>query len=146
LVELVMVMVILGILAVVAIPRFTGGTAFEARGYFDELRAAARYAQLQATVTGCDARFQVDGSGYALHHEGLPCPSGSFGTPVMHPSNGGDFAGSTPSGVTVTVSGGAPVVFNPLGAPDNTPSVQVSGGGFNETLQIEPETGYVVVP
>lgn len=145
LVELVMVIVILGILAVVAVPRFTGGAAYEARGYFDELVAAARYTQLQATVTGCDARFQVDANGYALHHEDFPCPSGTFNTAIMHPSRGSAFTGNTPSGVTISVSGSTPVVFDPLGVPNNTPTVTVSGGGVSRQFQINPETGYVEV-
>lgn len=141
-----MVIVILGILAVVAVPRFTGGTAYEARGYFDELVAAARYAQLQATTTDCLARFQVGSGGYSLDHE-EPCGSGSFGgRAVVHPSRGGDFSGSTPSGVNVSVSGDGNVVFDPLGVPQaGTPTVSVSGGGVIRQFQVVPETGYVEV-
>jgi MSHA pilin protein MshC len=140
LVELVMVLVILGILAVVAIPRFTGGTPYEARGYYDELVAAARYAQLQATTTGCAARFSVDGTGYALHHEDS-CGNNSFGNlPVDHPTRTGTFTGSTPSGVTVS---GGTVVFDGLGRPDATPTVQVSGGGFSRSFCVVPDTGLV---
>ena len=135
-----MVLVILGTLAVVAIPRFTGGTPYEARGYYDELVAAARYAQLQATTTGCAARFSVDAGGYALHHEDS-CGSSSFGSlPIDHPSRTGAFAGSTPSGVTVS---GGTVVFDGLGRPDATPTVQVSGGGFSRSFCVIADTGLV---
>lgn len=141
-----MVIVILGILAVVAVPRFTGGTTYEARGYFDELVAAARYAQLQATVTGCRARFQIDGAGnYVLYHEDRPCGSSSpsFSTQVLHPSRATHFTGTAPSGVTVTSN--VAVVFNPLGVPDNAPTVSVTGGGVSRQFQIHSETGYVEV-
>lgn len=147
LVELVMVLVILGILAVVAIPRFTGGTPYEARGYFDELVAAARYTQLQATVTGCRAQFQIDGAGnYALFHEDLPCgsePPAFSNQPMTHPTRGGAFTGTAPSGVTVT--GNVTVVFNALGVPDTNPVVTVDDGGVNRDFQIHSETGYVEV-
>ncbi len=139
-----MILVIVGVLAVVAIPRFTGGTPYDARGYHDELIAAARYAQLQATTTGCQARFQVDPAGYSLDHEN-PCGSGDFGgLPIRHPSRGGAFENSTPSGVSVSVSGDGSVVFDGLGEPQtNTPpQVTVTGGGFNRSFCIQPGTGY----
>jgi MSHA pilin protein MshC len=138
---MVMVMLILGVIAVVAIPRFTGGTPYEARGYYDELLSAARYAQLQATTTSCAARFQVSGSGYSLHHEDSCDGNGNFGSlPIQHPSRGGIFIGSTPVGVTVS---GGTVVFDGLGRPDATPTVQVSGGGFSRSFCVVPDTGLV---
>ena len=142
-----MVIVILGILAVVAIPRFTGGTLYDARGFHDELMSATRYAQLQASTTGCLARIAISSGGYALDHEN-PCGSGDFGgLPVTHPSRGGAFQANTPSGVTVSVSGEAELVFDGLGRPltNNPPQVTVEGGGFSRSFCVEPETGHVEV-
>ncbi|MCP1728087.1 type II secretory pathway pseudopilin PulG [Natronospira proteinivora] len=138
-----MVLVILGVLAVVAVPRFTGGTPYEARGYLDELSSAARYAQLQATVTGCQARFQVAGGDYRLDHADN-CSPGDFGnTPIPHPSRGGPFQGSLPSGVSAS---DVTVVFDALGVPlsGGGSAVTVSGGGFSGSFLIHDQTGHVV--
>lgn len=47
-IELVMVIVILGVLAVVALPRLSGNSEFRAAAFSDEVRAALRYAQKSA--------------------------------------------------------------------------------------------------
>ena len=44
-VELILVMVIAGILAAVAIPRFMGRNSFDTRGFTDQLAATVRFAQ-----------------------------------------------------------------------------------------------------
>jgi len=134
-----MILVILGILAVVAVPRFTGSAPYEARGYFDELASAARYAQLQATVSGCPASFQISGGDYQLSHDAA-CPGGSQAIP--HPSRGGPFAGQAPANVSVS---DLSVTFDALGVPDSAGSVQVSGGGFNGSFQVHAQTGFVQV-
>ena len=48
LVELVIIMVIVGILAVAAMPRFADRTDFDARGFYDGTLSALRYAQKSA--------------------------------------------------------------------------------------------------
>lgn len=45
LVELIAVMVVLGIIAAVAVPRFVGSDAFKSRGFYDQATATVRYAQ-----------------------------------------------------------------------------------------------------
>src|SRR3569623_1908 len=48
LVELIVTMMIIGILAITAIPRFSGSSATDQRGFYDETLAALRYAQKTA--------------------------------------------------------------------------------------------------
>ena len=45
LVEMIAVMVVVGVLAAVAVPRFMGKAGFESRGFFDQTLAVIRYAQ-----------------------------------------------------------------------------------------------------
>ena len=50
--ELVIVMIITGILAVVAIARFSGRVTFDTRAYADQVRSALQYAQsVESTIT-----------------------------------------------------------------------------------------------
>src|ERR1019366_1189870 len=48
LIELIMVMVIVGILAVVVAPRFFDTNVFKSRGFADQVQASLRYAQKEA--------------------------------------------------------------------------------------------------
>lgn len=105
LVELVLVITLVGILAVVAVPRFFSNPTFDERGYRDELGAALRYAQKVAVATGCPVRVTVNASGYALGQQtalaGHCDPGdGSYTTPVRL-ADGEVMTGSPPAGVTV---------------------------------------------
>jgi MSHA pilin protein MshC len=143
LIELVAVLLIIGILAVVVVPRFSGGDVYHARGFLDETVAAARYAQRLATTSGCAVQFAVDASGYSLEFEN-PCGSGSFGgLPVPHPARAEPFAASTPAGISLGVSGAGTIIFDTLGRPSGAGQVTASASGFSRSFVIHPETGYV---
>ncbi len=144
--ELIITLVLIGVLVIIAAPRFIGFQGYDARGFFDKLTAAPRYAQMQATASGCSTRFTISSSGYSLERE-FPCGSGNFSLPIPHPSRSGAFAGSTPDGVQVQVSGAGSVPFNALGVPQvaDPPTVTVSGGGFSQSFRIVPDTGLVEV-
>src|SRR5204863_7181454 len=64
-IELVVVIVILGILAAFAAPRFFANRTFAERGYYEELASALKYAQKLAVASGCPVRMQVTAGGYA---------------------------------------------------------------------------------
>ena len=64
LVELVVVIVILGIVAAFAAPRFFDDRTFLARGFYDELAAALKYSQKLAVASGCSVRVTIDATGY----------------------------------------------------------------------------------
>ncbi|QKT03646.1 prepilin-type N-terminal cleavage/methylation domain-containing protein [Ectothiorhodospiraceae bacterium 2226] len=128
LVELITVLVILGILAVVAMPRFFDRTAFEARGFYDELVAATRYAQKLAVASGCDVHVNIGAGGYSLASD---CSG-----PVPHPARAGTFAGSAPSGVALSA---ANITFDALGAAGGDVAVTVGSRSFN----VIGATGYV---
>ena len=74
LVELALVIVILGILASFAAPRFFDRAAFADRGYADALAGALRAAQKSAVATGCPVRVTVDATGYRAR---LPAAAGN---------------------------------------------------------------------
>lgn len=148
LVELVLVIVIIGILAVVAAPRFFTTQGFTQRGYFDELQSAVRYAQKLAVATQCPVQVNIN-AGTNRYDLYLPndidanpatCDSPAVygGNPVKLPAGQGAFANPAPSGVDITA--GIITVFDALGVPSVAGTVTLDGG---RSFTIEAETGYV---
>ena len=61
LIELVVIMVILGILAAVAVPVFFDVGTYKERAAYDEVASALRYAQKLAVASGCEVRVVISG-------------------------------------------------------------------------------------
>jgi MSHA pilin protein MshC len=145
--ELVTVMVLVGVLAAFAAPRFFERSDFDERGFFEVSIQAVRYAQKLAIASGCDTRVGFDGSGVALHQwiSGGSCAAaacGGAGLTVVQRPGGGAFSDTAPDGVSV---GTAQFCFDAIGRPRNAGGllgapVSVAVGG--RTLTVEPETGF----
>ena len=104
-VELIMVIVILGIISAVALPRFFDRKNFDERFYFEEALSTVRYGQKLAVASGCPIAFQIDASGYSLSYSGGDCGVMSVGI---------DYVKSLPIGVAVTKT--LAINFNSLGS------------------------------
>lgn len=133
LVELVVVIVILGILAVVVAPRFFDRATFDARGFSDELAQTVRFAQKLA-VAQHRTVYMLAGAGQVR-----VCFDAACGTPAPAPG-GGPFTRPVPAGVSIAAPGS--LSFDALGRPANGATYTVSGGGVSRTLTVEAETGY----
>lgn len=144
LVELTVIIVILGVLAVFATGRSVDNDFFEARGYHDELVAATRFAQRYAVASGCSVQIDIQPSSYALTLAG-PCPTG-VGNPVQSPT-GDNFAGNAPAGVTTSGAIGA-YVFDAWGDIGITAesTITVSGGSNSLSFVIHGNSGFVDLP
>jgi MSHA pilin protein MshC len=142
LIELVTVMLLLGILSAVALPRFFDATAFKSRGFYDEMTGAARYAQKLAVASGCDVQLSIAGGNYSLQQR-QSCNHGSpFNRDVLQPAGSGAFAGSAPSGTTLATTSPS-IIFDALGrATPGGVMVSVDGRSFT----IVGESGYVDTP
>jgi len=146
LVELVTVIVILGILAAMAVPRFADHVVFEERGFYEEVVAALRYGQKIAVGSGCPVQVSIDASGYALAQQTVlanRCDPGdvSYAVPVLLP-DGQAAAGSTPAGITL-----GPVVtyqLDGLGQTDLGGNLNVTVGAL--TMTVQAQSGYVLTP
>lgn len=143
LIEMVMTLIIVGILAVVAIPRFFETSRFDQRGFQDELLSAIRYAQKTAVASQCPVQVNIDASAerYDLFLPNNTNPATCANSPVfganpVQQPGGGAFGRAAPSGVDISTN--LVVTFNSLGQPS-------SGGNTNVgslPVIIEPETGY----
>lgn len=147
LVELIVVMVILGILAVVAVPRFVGRQVFDTRGVFDEVGAALRYARQQAVAQRREVCVTLAAGSVSIARAKSP-PPGRCDAALLNPATGGDYLLPMPSGVALAANGATaalPVTlrFDALGRLlDGAAGVRVTGDG-SLCLAVEAETGYV---
>ncbi|MBC9252518.1 prepilin-type N-terminal cleavage/methylation domain-containing protein [Pseudomonas alcaligenes] len=138
LVELVMVIVIIGILAVVVGPRFFDRKVFDERLFYEESLAAVRYGQKLAVSSGCLIQVSLSAAGYSVL-QAANCTSGAYNVSVPGP-DGQSLAGAVPSGVSVTADPTAfPVVFDSQGQPSAAASATI--GTFS--ISVTATTGMV---
>lgn len=146
LVELVVVLVILGILAAVAAPRFFDDRAFLQRGYYEELASALKYSQKLAVASGCAVRFSLTAGGYDARQQAAA--SGTCDTAdatwatAVRLADGQTLSGTSPAGVVVSPA--VTVTFDALGRTNLGSDQNVSVGPFS--LTIRAESGFVQVP
>jgi len=139
LIELVVTMVLIGILAAVALPRFFDATAFHSRGFYDEVIQAARYGQKLAVASGCDVELSISGGSFALYQRADSCTSGAFTRAVLRPAGSDAFSAMAPSGVSLSATASS-IVFDSLGrATSGGVTVSVDERSFT----IVGESGYV---
>jgi MSHA pilin protein MshC len=139
LVELVCVVVILGIVSAVAVPRMFDNRVFQERGYANEIAASLRYARRVAIASACNVRFTVNAAGYATAQPTVRCnTAGAWGVAVQT----GDrraVANAAPTGVAV---GAAVFEFRP-GGELAAPAGPLNVGAF--TVAVNAATGAVSV-
>lgn len=146
LIELVTVIVILGILATLAVPRFFDVGVFQERGFYEEVASALRYAQKIAVGSGCPVRVTITATSYALAQQaasGNRCNPADSTWPVAVLLPDGQTASSTaPSGITLAPA--TSYQIDGLGQTNLGADLTVTVGGL--TLTVQQESGYVVVP
>lgn len=144
LLELVIVIVILGVIAVVALPRIGEGS-FRSAAFAEQVATAFRYGQRLAVATGCDIQVEVSSAtnSYAVRRRSdgtdTRCgTSGAFTLPVANPGGAGDFSGTATSGVVVTQ--GLTITFDAQGLPSPNGGTAVVGG---RSIVVEADSGHV---
>ena len=137
LVELIAVIVILGIISAVAIPRFFDRNTFDSRGYYDQVISTLRYAQKTAIAQRRFVCVAFTANSIKLTYgASAACTSGDLTSPAGQKP----YIVNAPSGVTL--SGGTNFNFNALGKATSAPqSITVSGNAT--PITVEAETGYV---
>jgi MSHA pilin protein MshC len=139
------VIVIGGILAAVAGPRFFTQTGYSQRGFTEELGAALRLAQKAAVASDCPCQVTLTASTYALAQQaasGNTCnPSDSTWSTAVVGIDGQALSGTAPTGITVSPTG--VFVFNGSGGLTSSPATSLAIG--SDTITIDATTGYVQV-
>ena len=146
-IELVVVIVLLGILAAVALPRFSGRSTFDARGYSDRVTSSLQYAQNTSIAQRRNVCVAIAGGSVTIKKAST---TATCDTDLADPTTGGAFLVTAPAGVTVSA---AAIEFDALGqsvdaagAPlpgDIAVTVAATDGSFTKTVTIEKYTGYV---
>ena len=141
LIELITIMILVGIIAVVALPRMSLLGGWNEIGYRDRVKATLEYARKSAVAQRRVVRVTIAGSGLTVEAQ-QQTPEGE-GTAAWHAlilpgSNSNSFA--APSGVSLAPASDT-VTFSALGRPDAAKSYTVSGGVG--TIIVEAETGHV---
>ena len=162
-VELVIVIVLMGILAGVAIPRFFDRKGFDAASYAEQLKAQLRFAQKTAIAGGRPVYVRVNSGGVVLTYDAAfslyvlaagKTNSGSASTVALCGNDTTRACEGLPSGLTL--SGGLSFYFDATGKPfltTNTPPTLTStfattaftltGDGSSRNVTVAAETGYV---
>lgn len=96
LVELVVTIMILGILALIAVPRWVGGSAFGSRAFYDEVQSVVRYAQKTA-IAWRNTPVYVCVTATTVSARTGSCSGALVAHPVV-----GELIATAPSGVTLS--------------------------------------------
>ncbi|WP_426414980.1 pilus assembly FimT family protein [Aestuariirhabdus sp. LZHN29] len=147
LIELTMVIVILGVVAAIALPRFFTPGVYEQRFFADDLLSGLRYGQKLALASGCRVQVSVSGAGFSLRKD-TNClaggaPSYPVASNVTHPSTYDAFTNTNPDGVAVTA---ATLEFTSTGGLTSCvtgdESISVGSGADQRTLRVDCATGF----
>ncbi|MDB4470799.1 GspH/FimT family pseudopilin [Deltaproteobacteria bacterium] len=134
-VELVVVILVLGILAAVVMPRFVDLDTFRARAAYDEVAGAIRYAQKLAVASGCEVQVAITANRYALQQHATNCTTGAFTDISGHPVTNNDFTDVTLSAATFR--------FDAMGRSSSGPTITIDSGAEHLSFSVVAETGYV---
>ena len=144
LIELVVTMIIVGVLAVVAMPKLNTNT-FDTTGFYQEVISSVRYAQKEAVAKHRIVCVTLAAGSVTVRYAkttGTTCD-----TELVSPRGASPFTVTAKSGVTLSPA--TSFLFDALGRPRTTSNtalaqltVSITGDG-TQSFVIEAETGYV---
>ena len=134
LIELIMVIVMLGVLAVFAVPRIFNTGDFTARGFHDETMSLLRYAQKTAIAQRRTVCVALNYTGVTLRIDTNTPPDGvcdAVLAPANTPRGGNGLAGTLPT-----------FAYTALGSTDQTAAIGITIPNASN-ITVEADTGYV---
>jgi MSHA pilin protein MshC len=148
LIELIMVLVIVGILAIAVIPRLFNNSDFQSRGFADQVQASLRYAQKEAIAQHrnvCVTFTLPAPSTIMLRIANFSGAASACDTNLISPSTGLAYVITAPAGIAFAALPTA-FSFDALGRPNPGALLPISIPGATNSITIEAETGYVHSP
>jgi len=141
-------MIIIGILATVAGPRFFDLDTFNQRGFYDEVLSAVRYAQKLAISSGCEVQFTVTtDTSYALNQHITDCITGAFTRGVYNPgTQAPSFTNNIPSGSALSMTPVSAIIFNAQGFVPAQSNTNIIINLDGRTITVIGGTGFVKTP
>ena len=143
LIELVMVIVIVGILAVVVGPRIFDANVFKSRGFADQVQATLRYAQKAAIAQRRNVCVTLTASSITLMIATAPGTASSCTANLTLPGGSSNSLSSPATGITMTYTSPS-FNFDGLGSTPTAQTITVSGA--TNSIVVEAQTGYVHSP
>ena len=138
LVELVATIIIVGILAIVALPRFFNQTDFDGRGFNDETLSTLRFAQKTAVAQRRQVCATFTASTVILRI--ATTFGGACDRDIVSPNGTTPYQITARTGVTFNPTPAA-LSFNPDGSVSAAASIQVNG--MPNLITVVMSTGYV---
>lgn len=138
--ELVMVLVIVGVLAVAAMPVLFSRLTFDTRRFADQVRAAMQYAQKVAVAQRRNVCVTVTTNSLSLTQgtsAGAACSAAVFDV-----STGSGFVLNTPTANVSFTTGVGTITFDALGQTASAATITVAGDQ-SIPINVEAVTGYV---
>lgn len=145
--ELVAVMVIVGVLAAVALPKFSAGLAVRDDVFRDEVVSALRYAHATATSHRRLVCATVDSTSVSLAIAAVN-PATACSASLPGPDGSATYA-STNSGTTASAAPSGTLYFQPSGrvtsdaAGATTTDTTITISGVSSAISVVGETGHV---
>ena len=145
LIELIMVMVVVGTLAVFAAPRIFDVDVFKSRGFADQVQATLRYAQKEAIAQHRNVCVAMTASDITLTIASVSGAASACDTNLVIPGQAANKI-STPSAAITLTPATASFNFDALGKPSVAVANTVAISGASNNIVVEAETGYVHSP
>ncbi|MDB6096899.1 MAG: mshC [Francisellaceae bacterium] len=147
LIELILVIILVSILTVMAVPKFSSTSTLNSQFYFDQVLASVRFAQKLAIGSGCHVQLSLSGSSITLQMRNSCIGGGAFTLAVRDPATGaGTYTKTAPIGVTIS-SANLPFYFDGLGRCYLSSSGAISSNYSitvgTHTLTVLGQTGFV---
>jgi MSHA pilin protein MshC len=144
-IELVVVLVITGVLAAVAVPRFFVSQQYSDRGFYDQALAITRYAQKSAIALRRNVCVNIASPSINLTYVSAPTYVSTSPCNTNLPSPVGDSAPFTVTAQTgVTLSSSSPtIIFTALGSVSSAGATTTITVSSLPPITVETGTGYV---
>lgn len=151
LIELVVTMIVVGILAVAVVPRFSALSGFDAVAYRDKVKSTLEYARKSAVAARRKVTVDLAGNVLSFKFDLMPTDDPAYSAASTQaltlPSGDANCAATNQvcpkSGSNVTLtSATTSLSFDGLGKPSSGATYTIAGGD-SYSVTVEAETGYV---